>query len=173
MLATNGLDPLNRASWIRFRPPLLKLPTKNTRTNSKVLFQSGLGDNYLSLVGNNLALWVRSKAMRKGGDSVILNGLTKTCPPLQGLGKLLSLVCDYALLGGRVMFWFTDDYQMEKQLPLCDEWGDTFCSKRKGGNKSIKQNKKSTHDHNKKTTSLTSKASIINISKQHVENTEL
>jgi len=58
------------------------MPTKNTRTNSKVLFQSSQGDNYLSLVGNNLALWVRSKAMRRGDDSVILNGLTKTfaCP---------------------------------------------------------------------------------------------
>jgi len=39
-------------------------------------------------------------------------------------------------------------------------------------NKTFKQNKKK-HDHNKKTTSLTSKASGINISKRHVENTEL
>lgn len=60
-----------------------------------------------------------------------------------------------ALLGEKVIFWFTDDNQMEKQLLLCDEWGDTFRSKQKGTNETCKQTpQKSTNDHNKKATPL-------------------
>lgn len=166
---TNTLNSLNGAGRIRFRAPLLEMPTKNTPMNSKVLFQISLHDNYLCLVGNNLALWVRSEAACKGDDTLtVWPGHGRH---FRGPSELHFLICTA---------WGKDNecsdlpmtIKWKKQLLLCDGWGDTFRSKSEGVNKTFNKTKREAQMTKTKRLHLYSKARI-NISKWHVENTVL
>lgn len=139
------------------------MPTKNTPTNSKVPLQISLCDNYLSLVGNNMALWVRSEAARKGDDtSTVWPGHGRR---FQGLAKLLSLICT-AWGKGNECSDLPMTIKWKKQLLLCDGWGDTFRSKSEGGNKTFNKTTREAQMTETKRLHLYSKARI-NISKWH------